>query len=143
MNCLKNLVWSSDIFSKELEAASPSGNPFEDHDQLIVRLDQMSRNEESQDKLCLASWDLVVFDEAHKLSAHFFGREMKRTKRFNFAEKIGTAHAAPAADDRHASQRQRRGLSAFSVAAGFRSLLRQVSRWRPQSRLLPTLCAAW
>jgi superfamily II DNA or RNA helicase len=77
------------IFSKELEAASPSGNPFEDHDHLIVRLDQMSRNEESQEKLCLASWDLVVFDEAHKLSAHFFGREMKRTKRFNFAEKIG------------------------------------------------------
>jgi superfamily II DNA or RNA helicase len=77
------------IFSKELEAASPSGNPFEDHDHLIVRLDQMSRNEESQEKVCLASWDLVVFDEAHKLSAHFFGREMKRTKRFNFAEKIG------------------------------------------------------
>ena len=77
------------IFSKELEAASPSGNPFEDHDHLIVRLDQMSRNEDSQEKLCLASWDLVVFDEAHKLSAHFFGREMKRTKRFNFAEKIG------------------------------------------------------
>ncbi len=77
------------IFSKELEAASPSGNPFEDHDHLIVRLDQMSRNEDSQEKLCLAAWDLVVFDEAHKLSAHFFGREMKRTKRFNFAEKIG------------------------------------------------------
>ena len=77
------------IFSRELETASPSSNPFEDHDQLIVRLDQMSRNEDSQDKLCLASWDLVVFDEAHKLSAHFYGREMKRTKRFNFAEKIG------------------------------------------------------
>jgi hypothetical protein len=30
-----------------------------------------------------------VFDEAHKLSAHFYGKEMKRTKRFNFAEKIG------------------------------------------------------
>ncbi len=77
------------IYSKELEAASPSGNPFEDHDHLIVRLDQMSRNEESQDKLCLASWDLVVFDEAHKLTAHFYGKEVKRTKRFNFAEKIG------------------------------------------------------
>src|SRR6266852_5724301 len=77
------------VFSRELETASPSGNPFEDHDHLIVRLDQMSRNEESQEKLCLASWDLVVFDEAHKLSAHFFGREIKRTKRFNFAEKIG------------------------------------------------------
>jgi superfamily II DNA or RNA helicase len=77
------------VFSRELEVASPSGNLFEDHDHLIVRLDQMSRNEDSQEKLCLASWDLVVFDEAHKLSAHFFGREMKRTKRFNFAEKIG------------------------------------------------------
>jgi superfamily II DNA or RNA helicase len=77
------------IFSKELELSSPSGNPFDDHDHLIVRLDQISRNEESQEKICLASWDLVVFDEAHKLSAHFFGKEMKRTKRFNFAEKIG------------------------------------------------------
>jgi len=77
------------IHSKELEAASPSGNPFEDHHHLIVRLDQMSRNEELQEKLCLASWDLVVFDEAHKLSAHFFGTKIERTKRFNFAEKIG------------------------------------------------------
>jgi len=77
------------IYSKELEATSPSGNPFEDHDHLIVRLDQMSRNEDAQEKLCLAPWDLVVFDEAHKLSAHFYGRELKRTKRFNLAEKIG------------------------------------------------------
>ena len=77
------------IFSKDLESASPSGNPFEDHDHLIVRLDQMSRAEDAQDKLCLASWDLVVFDEAHKLSAYFYGREIQRTKRFNFAEKIG------------------------------------------------------
>lgn len=45
------------IFSKELEAASPSGNPFADHDLLIVRLDQMSRNQEAQDELCLAAWD--------------------------------------------------------------------------------------
>ena len=77
------------IFSKDLEVASPSGNPFEDHDFLIVRLDQMSRSEDAQDKLCLASWDLVVFDEAHKLSAQFQGKEVKRTKRFNFAEKLG------------------------------------------------------
>ena len=77
------------IFSRELDATSPSGNPFEDHDQLIVRLDQLSRNEEAQDKACLAGWDLVVFDEAHKLSAHFYGREIKRTGRFRFAERLG------------------------------------------------------
>lgn len=77
------------VFSKHLELASPSGNPFEDVDHLIVRLDQMSRAEDLHDKLCAASWDLVVFDEAHKLSAHFFGQELKRTKRFNLAEKLG------------------------------------------------------
>src|SRR6476620_25620 len=77
------------IFSKELETASPSGNPFEDHDHLIVRLDQISRNEEAQEKRGLAPWDLVVCDEAHKLSAHFSGQDIDRTKRFRFAEKIG------------------------------------------------------
>ncbi len=77
------------VYSKDLEVASPSGNPFEDHDHLIVRLDQLSRSDELQEKACLAGWDLVVFDEAHKLSAHFFGQELKRTKRFTLAEKLG------------------------------------------------------
>jgi superfamily II DNA or RNA helicase len=77
------------VHSRELEASSPSGNAFETHDQLIVRLDQLSRNEDAQEKAAAVAWDLVVFDEAHKLSAHFSGQEMKRTARFRFAEKIG------------------------------------------------------
>ena len=77
------------IFSKDLEAATPSGNPFEDIDHLIVRLDQMSRNEELQVKLCAAGWDLVVFDEAHKLAAHFFGSKLEKTGRFKLAENLG------------------------------------------------------
>src|SRR5271154_3759924 len=64
------------IFSQLLEQASPSGNPFEDNHHLIVRLDQLSRNEELQDKLCAAGWDLAVFDEAHKLAAHYFGAKL-------------------------------------------------------------------
>lgn len=77
------------IYSPLLEQASPSGNPFEDHPQLIVRLDQLSRNEELQDLVCNAGWDLVVFDEAHKLAAHYFGSKLDKTARFRFAEKIG------------------------------------------------------
>src|SRR6516162_4168366 len=50
------------IYSPLLEQASPSGNPLEDHNQLIVRLDQFSRNQELQQKLCQAGWDLVIFD---------------------------------------------------------------------------------
>jgi superfamily II DNA or RNA helicase len=78
------------VFTRDLQIATPSGNPFEDVDFLIVRLDQMSRNEELQHKLCAAGWDLVVFDEAHKLAAHFFGSKLTKTGRFELAEKLGT-----------------------------------------------------
>src|SRR5437867_1950672 len=78
------------IYSTVLEQSSPSGNPFDDYPKLIVRLDQLSRNEELQDKLCAAGWDLAVFDEAHKLSAHYFGSKLEKTARFRFAEKLGS-----------------------------------------------------
>ena len=77
------------VFSSALEVATPTGNPFEDLDHLIVRLDQMTRNEELQEKLFATSWDLVVFDEAHKLAAHFFGSKLEKTGRFILAEKLG------------------------------------------------------
>jgi SNF2 family DNA or RNA helicase len=77
------------IYSAALDEASPSGNPFEDHPQIIVRLDQIARNEDLQVKLYAAGWDLVVFDEAHKLAAHFFGNKLEKTARFRFAEQLG------------------------------------------------------
>jgi len=77
------------VYSTLLEQTSPSGNPFDDYARLIVRLDQLSRNEELQDKLCAPGWDLAVFDEAHKLSAHYFGSKLEKTGRFRFAEKLG------------------------------------------------------
>ncbi|HEU0037121.1 MAG TPA: helicase-related protein [Kofleriaceae bacterium] len=77
------------VYSRDLEATSPTGNPFDDHDQLIIRLDQISRDEAAQEKLCHAGWDLVIFDEAHKLSAHFQGSKIAETKRFKLAQKLG------------------------------------------------------
>ena len=77
------------VYSRELENSSPSGNPFEDYDRIIARLDQMSRNEALQIKLCSNAWDLVVFDEAHKLSAHYYGAKLEKTGRFRFGEKVG------------------------------------------------------
>jgi SNF2 family DNA or RNA helicase len=51
-------------------------------------LDQLSRNEDLQAKLAASDWDLVIFDEAHKLSAHLYGDEVKRTQRFELAELV-------------------------------------------------------
>jgi len=79
------------IFSRELHGNSPSGNPFDDNDRLIIRLDQVSRNEELRDQLCNVPWDLAVFDEAHKCAAHYFGNKLTKTKRFVLAEKLGAA----------------------------------------------------
>ena len=77
------------VYSSILEHTSPSGNPFDDYSRLIVRLDQLSRNEDLQAKLCAPGWDLAVFDEAHKLAAHYFGAKLEKTGRFRFAEKLG------------------------------------------------------
>ena len=77
------------VFSRELEMATPGGNVFDGVDHLIVRLDQLSRNEELMEKACAIPWDLVVFDEAHKLSAQFYGTKIHRTKRFMLAERLG------------------------------------------------------
>ena len=49
----------------------------------------MTRNEELQEKLSRTSWDLVIFDEAHKLAAHFYGSKLEKTGRFILAEKLG------------------------------------------------------
>lgn len=76
------------LYSKILENTTKTGNPYTDFDHLIVRLDQFSRNEDAQDKLAASKWDLVIFDEAHKLSAQIYGEKVNKTQRFRFAEKM-------------------------------------------------------
>ncbi|MEJ5209324.1 helicase-related protein [Denitratimonas sp. CY0512] len=78
-----------EIFSRERQEASGSGNYFLDQDHLLVRLDQLSRNEEYREKLSLTDWDLIIVDEAHKLSASYFGGEVKKTRRFQLGEQLG------------------------------------------------------
>jgi SNF2 family DNA or RNA helicase len=79
-----------DIFSKEKQEQCSSGNYFDEADQLICRLDQLSRNEDYQEKLRLTEWDLIIVDEAHKLSASYFGDEIKKTQRFRLGELLGS-----------------------------------------------------
>ena len=78
------------LFSREQVEQSRSGNPFEDADLLVARLDQLSRSEDLQEKLRLSRWDLIVVDEAHKLSANYFGNKVNKTKRFQLGELLGS-----------------------------------------------------
>ena len=81
-----------DILTKDMIETSRSGNPFNDHHKLIARLDVLSRNEELQEKLLAATeWDLIIADEAHRMSASYWGNEVKYTKRYQLGQKLSSA----------------------------------------------------
>lgn len=93
--CPGNLVeqWQDELFTRfQLEfdimtndrlESSNRGNAFMDMPLCIARLDKLSRNEDIQEKLKATDWDLIVCDEAHKMSATIYGNEERRTKRYN------------------------------------------------------------
>jgi SNF2 family DNA or RNA helicase len=66
-----------EIMTNDKLEASRSGNWFHDGDLIVARLDKLSRDENVQEKLRNADWDLIVIDEAHKMSATVFGNEVK------------------------------------------------------------------
>jgi SNF2 family DNA or RNA helicase len=79
------------LTTDKLEAAR-TGNWFLETNLVIARLDKLSRNEDVQEKLKTPDcrWDLIVCDEAHKMSATFFGGEIKYTKRHKLGQLLST-----------------------------------------------------
>lgn len=81
-----------EIMTNDKLEAARTGNWFLENNLVIARLDKLSRNEDVQAKLAAPDcrWDLVVCDEAHKLSATFFGGEIKYTKRYRLGQLLST-----------------------------------------------------
>ena len=84
--------WQDELFQKfhlhfeiltndRIESAA-TGNVFNEVDLCICRLDKLARNDDIQEKLKISEWDLIVCDEAHKMSATIWGGEVKYTRRF-------------------------------------------------------------
>jgi superfamily II DNA or RNA helicase len=73
------------ITNDRIETAR-TGNIFNEINLAIARLDKLSRNEDLQQKLKVSDWDLIVCDEAHKMSASFFGGEINYTKRHKLGQ---------------------------------------------------------
>jgi superfamily II DNA or RNA helicase len=74
-----------EILTNDKLQAAMTGNFFLERNLIIARLDKLARDEDLQQKLQApdCEWDLVVCDEAHKLSATYFGGEVKYTKRYH------------------------------------------------------------
>lgn len=81
-----------EIMTQDRLETARSGNGFLENPLVIARLDQLSRNPKVQDKLKVPDcrWDLIVCDEAHKMSATFFGGEIKYTQRYRLGQLLST-----------------------------------------------------
>ena len=78
-----------EIFTREKFNTARTRNLFQEENFLICRLDQLSRNEAIQEELGKTSWDIIVCDEAHKMSASFSGGEVRATKRYRLGQLLG------------------------------------------------------
>jgi hypothetical protein len=75
------------LTNDKLESAR-TGHWFLENPLAICRLDKLSRDESVQAKLDQTDWDLIVVDEAHKMSASFFSGEVKATKRYRLGQQL-------------------------------------------------------
>ncbi|MGC9293503.1 MAG: helicase-related protein [Acidobacteriaceae bacterium] len=77
------------IATRDSMEAAATGNWFQEHDLAICRLDKLSRDEAAREKLKASDWDLIICDEAHKMSASYPGGEFKSTKRYQLGKLLG------------------------------------------------------
>ena len=79
-----------DILTNDKMESARTGNWFLETDLVIGRLDKLARDESAQDKLAAPDcrWDLVICDEAHKMSATFSGGEVRYTKRHRLGQSL-------------------------------------------------------
>lgn len=77
------------ILTPQLVDAQVNQSPFDDYPLLIARMDQLSRNEDLKAQLADSEWDLLIVDEAHRMAAHYFGNELRKSKRFELGELFG------------------------------------------------------
>lgn len=76
------------LLSRDRVTAHRLADPFGESPFWIARMDMLSRNPELQERLASHEWDLIVVDEAHRMSAQVQGRDIKPTKRFLLGKEL-------------------------------------------------------
>ncbi len=77
-----------EVFGSEGDVTDRKSNAFMKHDRLIASVDTLKRRARVNRLKEAPPWDLVVFDEAHHLSAYQSGRKVTKTENYKLAEAL-------------------------------------------------------
>ncbi len=59
-----------EVIRGDVLRANYGSNPWKDKNQVVTSVSWVSRIEDAKDSLLRSNWDLIIVDEAHKMSAH-------------------------------------------------------------------------
>lgn len=77
-----------EVFGSEGDITDRKTNAFAKHDRLIASIDTLKRSARIKRLLEAPRWDLVVFDEAHHLTAIKTGGKVRKTENYKLAEAL-------------------------------------------------------
>jgi len=77
-----------EVFGSEGDVTDRKSNAFAKHNRLIASIDTLKRPTRVKKLLEAPRWDLIVFDEAHHLTAYQAGTKVTKTQNFKLAEAL-------------------------------------------------------
>ena len=77
-----------EVFGMEGDVNDRHSNAFDKHDRLIASIDTLKRLSRIKKMLSARPWDLVVFDEAHHLTATRLGNKVTKTQNYKLGEAL-------------------------------------------------------
>ena len=77
-----------EVFGSDGDVTDRKSNAFAKHNRLIASIDTLKRPTRMRKILEAPRWDLIVFDEAHHLTAYQTGTKVTKTQNFKLAEAL-------------------------------------------------------
>ena len=77
-----------EIFGSEGDVTDRRSNAFAKHNRIIASIDTLKRRSRLERLSAAPPWDLIVFDEAHHLTAKRSGNKIVKTENYKLAERL-------------------------------------------------------
>lgn len=86
------ILYDGPYLKQLMEKLPPEQNPWDQHPKIITSLDLAKRDEiRAQLERPGCVWDIIVFDEAHKLSSRRYGFKVEETQRYRLGRTLAEA----------------------------------------------------